>query len=50
MRVTLYPTDGSSHDNRVFTGVDKVNQVRDIVRLDGVRHTEVESVRVETEG
>lgn len=49
MKVTLYPTDGSDFDLRVFTGVDKVDEVKDIARLDGVTHTDVESVMVETE-
>jgi hypothetical protein len=49
MKVTLFPTDGSSHGTREFTDVDKVDQVKDMARLDGVTHTDVESVMVETE-
>lgn len=49
MKVTLFPTDGSDYDLRVFTGVDTVDEVKDIARLDDVVHTDVESVRVQTE-
>jgi len=49
MKVTLYPTAGSHFDVREFTDVEKIDQMNDVVRVDGIVQTDVASVVVETE-
>lgn len=49
MKVTLYPTAGSHLAVREFTDVEKIDQMNDIVRVDGLVQTEVASVVVEAE-
>lgn len=49
MKVTLYPTAGSHFDVREFTDVEKIDQMNDVVRVNGIVHTDVASVVVEAE-
>lgn len=46
MKVTLY---ADNEDPREFTGVEKVEQVNDVVMLDCIIHTNVQDIQVVAE-
>jgi hypothetical protein len=42
MKVILFTEDGQNE----YRGIDKVDQINDVVQIDGITHTGVESLRV----